>query len=156
MSTATALGVAARLRHGSDASRDAVLDTPPGAPYSEEAFRYLLAIERKRATRSGGTLLLLLVTFKKESPAPGVLDAAVAAKVFEGLRVCIREIDFTGWYRTDRVAGTVLTQGAQAASPEIRRRIGERAVNALAGHVPSRAARRVRVRVLQLCSHRPA
>ena len=36
-----------------------------GQAYNEEAFRYFLAIERKRAERSHRTFLLLLVDVKK-------------------------------------------------------------------------------------------
>ncbi len=45
--------------------RSMAADVSDGGTYSEEAFRYLLAIERKRAERCGRPFLLLLVDYRR-------------------------------------------------------------------------------------------
>jgi hypothetical protein len=118
--------------------------------YNEEAFRHFLAIERKRAERSGRSLLLLLVDLKTERDGRAGVAPSVAPKLFSALHACVREIDFIGWYRGGRVVGAVLTQGAEAPAPDESRRIGERVAEVLHERLPSHIGRRIQVRVLQL------
>jgi hypothetical protein len=59
-------------------------------------------------------------------------------------------VDFIGWFREERVAGAILTQGAQAPDPEVSRQIGQRITETLCGRVPADIAGRLQVRVLQL------
>ena len=77
----------------------------------------------------------------------------VAARIFAGLWHCVREVDFVGWFREDRVAGAVLTQGADPPAPDVPLRISHRITGILSERVPAAVARRLHVRVLQL---RPA
>src|SRR4029077_9558004 len=79
-----------------------------GQAYNEEAFRYFLEIERKRAARARRPVLLLLLDLKEQPAAH--MDPILAGKLFSGLWICLRETDVIGWYREDRVAGAVLTQ----------------------------------------------
>ena len=88
-----------------------------GQIYSEEAFRHMLAIERKRARRSNRSLFLLLVRFKGNSGSGLEIPPALAALLFSGLGLCVREIDFVGWHREGRIAGAVLAQGHYGAQP---------------------------------------
>src|SRR2546427_11929887 len=81
-----------------------------GHAYNEEAFRYFLAIERKRSERSNRPFLLLLVDLKKQQGMTARIDADVAARLFSGLWLCLRETDCVGWFREGRVAGALLTQ----------------------------------------------
>jgi len=120
--------------------------------YNEEAFRHFLSIERKRAQRSGRSMLLLLVEFKSNREHDARMDPAVADKLFAALTGCVREVDFIGWYRTDRIAGAVLTQGADAPAPSATQQIGERVAQVLTDRLPSRVRDRVQVRILQLHS----
>jgi hypothetical protein len=117
--------------------------------YNEAAFRHFLNVERNRAVRLGGSLLLMLVEMNGERGG-GRLRPAVADRLFAALGGCVREIDFIGWYRWDRVIGAVLTQGSEATPPEVCRRIGERAAATLSEELPADLRRRVQVRVLQL------
>jgi len=94
--------------------------------YNEEAFRHFLTIERKRAQRTCRSMLLLLVEFKAHRERDGCMDGWIANKLFTALTACVREVDFIGWYRTDRVAGAVLTQGAEAPASDAAQQIGER------------------------------
>src|SRR5207249_10194531 len=70
-----------------------------GEAYNEEAFRYFLAIERKRSERSGRPFLLLLVDLKEQSGVTVRIDPMVAPKLFSALWLCLRETDCVGWYR---------------------------------------------------------
>ncbi len=120
--------------------------------YNEQAFRHFLTIERKRAERSGRSMLLLLVELKAERHGDSLIDPSVAAKLFLAMTACVREIDSIGWYRTDRVAGAVLTQGPAAPAPDVSQQIGERVAHALSERLPSHVRHRIQVRVLQLHS----
>ena len=128
----------------------AALEGRMGQAYNEEAFRYFLAVERKRAARSRQSLLLLLVSIKKRSGVRGPIRPVLAASIFSGLWLGVREVDFIGWFREGRVAGAVLTQGADPLAPDVSHRISQRLTETLRGRVPADVARRLHVRVLQL------
>ncbi len=126
------------------------LQGQPGQAYNEEAFRYLLDTERRRAERSSRAILLLLVSVKKQPLTRDHIPGAVAPNIFCGLWASVREVDFIGWFREDRIAGVILTQGAQPLLPDVPSRIGQRTAHVLLQHVPSTVADRLHVRVLQL------
>jgi hypothetical protein len=120
--------------------------------YHEEAFLHFLTVERKRAERAGRSMLLLLVEFRAEREREGLMDASVATKLFSALAACVREIDFIGWYRSDRVVGAVLTQGSETPAQDVSQQIGERVAQAMAERLPSHVRHRIQVRILQLHS----
>lgn len=121
-----------------------------GQAYDEEAFRYLLAIERKRLERSGRPLLLVLVELK-ELPGPSErIDAVVAAKLFSGLWFCLRETDFIGWYSEDRIAGAMITQLATVPQSAVSRLLRHRVRDVLCENLPPEVGRRLHVRLCQL------
>ena len=100
-------------------------------PYDEEAFRYLLAVERERFDRSGRSFLLLLLA---PAPQPGVgarIAPRVARQLFASLRSCLRETDFVGWYHDERVAGAVLTDLGERTATAVGRRVGQTIGSAL-------------------------
>ena len=111
--------------------------------YNEAAFRYFLALERKRSGSSGRPFLLLLVDLK-EQPV-----VSVAPKLFSTLWLCLRETDFIGWYREERVAGAVLTELGDGPRTEVPRLVGQRVRRVLCESLPSDVARQLRVRVYQ-------
>jgi hypothetical protein len=125
-----------------------------GQAYNEQAFRHFLAIERKRAQRASRPFLLLLVSLRQEPGLSTTIDAKAAARLFSGLALSVREVDFIGWYRQQRVAAAVLTQGLASLAPAAVGAIGERVTQMLGRQLPARDARRLQVRVLQL-SRRP-
>jgi hypothetical protein len=121
-----------------------------GQAYNEDAFRYFLQIERKRAARAHRPVLLLLLDLR-EQPATGPrIDATLAAKLFSALWRCLRETDVVGWYREDRVAGAVLTQVEDGLRSEVTQVARERVRTALCQDLSTDVARRFRVRVYQL------
>lgn len=75
----------------------------------------------------------------------------MASRLFSGLALCVREVDFIGWYREERVAGAVLIQGIGTTGQDTSRRIGERVIDILDRHLSTPVAQRLNVRVLQLC-----
>ena len=127
------------------------LEDRTGQAYNEQAFRHFLAIERKRAARASRSFLLLLVSLRKEPGASVAINAKAASRLFSGLAGCVREVDFIGWYREERVAGAVLTQGLGTPPPAAVRGIGDRVTQVLNQRLPERDAERLQVRVLQLC-----
>jgi hypothetical protein len=118
--------------------------------YNEEAFRHFLAIERKRSERAKRAFLLLLVSLQEHPGISVDIPPHVASRMFSGLALCVREIDFIGWCRTDRVAGAVLTQGSGTPEAEAARRISERVTEVFGHRLSSSIAKRLQVRVLQL------
>jgi hypothetical protein len=141
---------ASDLRDASDAwpAGPAVADCPH-QPYSEEAFRYFLGLERKRAERSGRSLLLLLVSFAIDDDGGQSISSDVAPKLFSGLSLCVRDVDFIGWYRHGRVAGAVLTQGSDSPALEASEQIAQRVTTLLVKRLSAPVAERLQVRVLQ-------
>jgi len=121
-----------------------------GMAYNEQAFRYFLEIERKRAARAQRPVVLLLIDTKDSPPSGGHVDPVLAARLFSGLWRCLRETDVVGWYREDRVAGAVLTQLDDALGPDVSRLIRQRVNGTLCDGLSPDVARRLRVRVYQL------
>jgi hypothetical protein len=121
-----------------------------GHAYDEQTFLYLLEIERKRLERSGCPLLLLLADLGDDRGPSTRLEPAIASRLFSGLWFCLRESDFTGWYRHGCVAGAVLTQLTHEASTDVSRMICQRVSGVLSRRLPSAAARHLRVRAHQL------
>ena len=117
--------------------------------YNEEAFRHFLTIERKRSERAKRTLLLLLVSLSEQPGMTVAIPPHVASRMFSGLALCVREVDFIGWYRAERIAGAVLTQGSGAPEPDAARRISERVSEVLRQRLSAPLASRLQVRVVQ-------
>lgn len=116
-----------------------------GATYNQEAFRYLLAIERKRAERSRGSFLLVLVDVKNQRGIGHPITAAVAARLLSGLSLSVRDVDVIGWFREGRVAGAVLIPGPDAPAPDVPRQVGQRIAATLHNRLPVPLTGRVRV-----------
>jgi hypothetical protein len=121
-----------------------------GEAYDEKAFRYFLAMERKRSERSGLPFLLLLVDLKQQPGVSTRFDPTAAVKIFSGLWRCLRETDVIGWFHEERVAGAVLTQLADRPPTEVSRVIRQRVGIVLCEHLSSEIATRLQVRVHQL------
>ena len=120
-----------------------------GPAYNEAAFRHFLDVDRRRAERSIRRMLLVLVSVRTERVGLATLTDATATAIFTSLGECVREIDFVGWYREGRVPAAVLVQ-ANTAPIDVHRRMSDRIVQALRGHLPADVMRRVRVRAIRL------
>src|SRR2546428_9238677 len=73
----------------------------------------------------------------------------VANNLFSNLRLCLRETDFVGWYREERVAGAVLIELGDRRPTEVSRLVGQRVSGVLCESIPSNVARRLQVHVYQ-------
>ena len=119
-----------------------------GQAYNEEAFRYFVEIERKRAARLGRPRLLLLVGLTGQPKPNARISPVLAARLFSNLWLCLRETDVIGWYREDRIAGALLTQLPDR--PPQPGGIRERVTRALCEGLRADLARGFRVHVYQL------
>ena len=120
-----------------------------GHAYNEAAFRYFLDADRKRVERSERSVILLLVSVRREPGRSTPLKDATASAILAGLASSVREVDFVGWFRQGRVAGAVMPQTPGSAR-ELRGVIAERIVTSIRKFVPDETARHLHVRVVQL------
>jgi len=131
-------------------SHNVALPEGCGPVYNEEAFRYFLQVERKRASRSNSRFLLLLVDLKRDAQQSADFDAPMGARLFASMLPCLRETDFIGWYRQGRVASAVLTQVGETPGVEVSNLVADRVRDALAQSLSSNLASRLQVRVYQV------
>jgi len=122
---------------------------PVGHVYNEAAFHYFLAADRSRVERSPRSMVLVLASLRRSPGRSALLTDSVASTLLAGLVACVREVDFVGWYRQDRVAGAVLPQGAVSSS-ELRSLILKRILTSLKNSLPADATRHLHVRVVRL------
>ena len=118
--------------------------------YTEKAFHYFLTMERKRSERSNQPFLLVQVDFKRQHGMSECIDTAVAARLFSGLLLGVRETDFVGWYRAGRMAAAVLTQHSQMPVTNISSPILARLIDVIHPTVPPHLAGRLQVRISRL------
>jgi hypothetical protein len=126
------------------------LESRLGQAYNEEAFRYFLDIERKRAARAQRPVVLLLLDLRQLLSSDSPIDPLVIAKLFSGLWQCLRETDVVGWFREDCIAGAVLTQLDSSPGPNVSQAIRQRVSGGIGAGLPQHIARRLRVRVYLL------
>jgi hypothetical protein len=126
------------------------MDSRIADAYNQEAFRYFLQIERRRAELSGRPFLLLLIDLNKRAIGGAPLCDGIADSVFDVLSSCLRDTDFVGWFREGRIAGGVLTQDSADTDSANRDRVLGRVRAALATNLPAQAIHNTRVRVFQL------
>jgi hypothetical protein len=121
-----------------------------GHAYNEEAFRYLLAVQRKRSERSGRPFLLLLVSLHDPTGADGVFPRPVAQELFSAMCRAFRETDFMGWYREQRVAGAVLTELEGTSQDDVSDLIVARASERLVEALPPFISSRLQIHICQI------
>jgi hypothetical protein len=119
-----------------------------GAAYNEEAFRFLLDVERRRFEASGEPFVLLLIAHRDRRAGSGI-NGAIGAGVFSSLTGSLRDTDVIGWYRQGRVIGAVLTHLGDASVVDVSRQMADRVTRAFASDLPNELARQLRVRVYQ-------
>ena len=117
--------------------------------YNEEAFQYLLSVERKRFEHSSRPFVLMLVELEEGADQPARIEPALSARVFAGLTRTLRDTDVIGWYHEGRIAGAVLTHLGEASVADVSRRMAERVTRTLRDHLPADIAHRLKVRLYQ-------
>jgi hypothetical protein len=120
--------------------------TGDGAAYNEEAFRFLLDVERQRFEASGEPFVLMLIDRRAANDG---MNGAVGAGVFTSLTRSLRDTDVVGWYRHGGVIGAVLTHLGDAPVVNVSRQMADRVTRALVSDLPNEFARQLRVRVYQ-------
>jgi hypothetical protein len=96
-------------------------------------------------------MVLVLVSLRLSPGRSELLTDSAASTLLTGLVACVREIDFVGWYRQDRVVGAVLPQGT-VSSAELRSQILKRILTSLKTSLPADATRHLHVRVVRFGS----
>jgi hypothetical protein len=94
-------------------------------------------------------MVLVLVSLRLTPGRSDSFTDSLASTLFTALGACVREVDFVGWYRQDRVVGAVLPQGAVSSS-ELRSLVLNRIVTSLKKAMPADASRYLHVRVVRL------
>ena len=122
--------------------------TGHGAAYNEEAFCFLLDVERRRFEASGEPFVLLLIDHRDRRTGTGI-DSAIGARVFTSLTRSLRDTDVIGWYRQGRVIGAVLTHLGDRPVIDVSRQMADRVNRAFVAELPNELARQLRVRVYQ-------
>jgi hypothetical protein len=77
------------------------------------------------------------------------IEIPIARKLFSNLRLCLRETDFIGWYREQRVAGAVLTELGDRTSPAVARLVAQTIAPVLRERFPPDLARSFQMRVYE-------
>lgn len=150
--------MSARNRQNDGCSCGFALDGRLADAYNEEAFRYLLGVERKRAERSDRSFVLVLVELTDDGGRGARIDPSLARPLFAGLGRALREADVVGWYRAERIAGVVLTESGAAPREHASSQVVERIGRTLRECLPAHLTRRLQVRVcrIQPTLHRPS
>jgi lipopolysaccharide/colanic/teichoic acid biosynthesis glycosyltransferase len=73
-----------------------------------EAFRRMIALERKRSERSRKPFMLLLLDMGDELPSEK--NGRILGKILSALAVSTRDTDVTGWYSNNCVVGVMFTE----------------------------------------------
>jgi len=92
----------------------------------EDAFHYLLQAEARRSQRSGKGYHILLVYSANSQGAISPMHASVSAILLDELAQSLRETDYVGWYREDRIIGGVLTVVEQGSIIDPFKRVQQR------------------------------
>jgi hypothetical protein len=133
-------------------SSDLALDGTCPVAYNEDAFRFFLDMERRRAEISGRPLLLLLVDFKKHDHGDRPIASSTADSLFVALAASLRDTDFVGWYHEGCVIGAVLTQDTQITDTDVVDMVARRVTRELNAALPASVSVCVQVRIYYLPS----
>lgn len=94
--------------------------------HGESPFRFLLANEVKRSERSGHSFYVLLTYFAEADGRPAQIDGQEMNPLVPILSSMLRDTDYLGWYRENRVLGGVLTALREKGDEKVAARIEQR------------------------------
>jgi lipopolysaccharide/colanic/teichoic acid biosynthesis glycosyltransferase len=80
----------------------------PSEVLSEEVFRRMISLERKRSERTQRPFVLLLV--ETGNHAPSKKNGRLLLEILNSLQAATRETDVMGWYDADSVVGVMFTE----------------------------------------------
>ena len=75
---------------------------------NSEAFRRMIALERKRSERSRKPFMLLLLDMGDDLPSEK--NGKILGKILSALSLSTRDTDVTGWYSNNCVVGVMFTE----------------------------------------------
>jgi hypothetical protein len=117
--------------------------------YNEEAFHFLLGVERKRFEQSSRPFVLMLLEPDGRSGQIAPIAPADGARVFACLARSVRDTDVIGWYSEGHIAGAVLTHLGDASIADVSRLMAERVTRTLRDGLPEKMAGCLKVRLYQ-------
>src|SRR5262249_8414830 len=80
----------------------------PSEVLSEDVFRKMISLERKRSERTQRPFVLLLVETGSHSPSKK--NGRFLLEILNSLQAATRETDVMGWYESDSVVGVMFTE----------------------------------------------
>ena len=107
-----------------------------------EAFRRMIALERKRSERSRKPFMLLLLDM---GDRPSERNGRILGTILSVLSLATRETDVTGWYTNDSVVGVMFTEIAVNDKSSIPGAILARVTDTLRNHLAFEQFNRVSV-----------
>jgi lipopolysaccharide/colanic/teichoic acid biosynthesis glycosyltransferase len=107
-----------------------------------EAFRRMIALERKRSERSRKPFILLLLDM---GDRPSDKNGKILAKISSVLSASTRDTDVTGWYSRDCVVGVMFTEIAAEDSASIPGTVIARVTDTLRKNIALEQFNRVRI-----------
>ena len=107
-----------------------------------EAFRRMIALERKRSERSRKPFVLLLLDM---GDRPSDKNGKILGKISSLLSASTRDTDVTGWYSNDCVVGVMFTEIAAEDSASIPGTVIARVTDTLRNNLPLEQFNRVRI-----------
>jgi hypothetical protein len=122
----------------------------PGLVCNEQAFHYLLAIERRRSENTRRPFLLMLI--EGDALAAGILGGGAhwLERLFPIVCNAVRETDFVGWYRHGAVVGVTFTQDGRPATTHGSGIVRDRIVEAFHSQLPSHLVPQLRLRLYEV------
>ena len=75
---------------------------------TEEVFRRMISLERKRSERTQRPFVLLLMDTGRTQPTKE--NGRILLDILSGLQSATRETDFMGWYETNAAVGVMFTE----------------------------------------------
>jgi len=100
---------------------------------SEEMFRKVLSLERKRSERSRQRFVLMLL--HAEQLLQGEGREAVFGSITKALSTATRETDLHGWYKKDMVVGVICTEVGSGSINSVLNTLQSRVCSNLRNHL---------------------
>jgi lipopolysaccharide/colanic/teichoic acid biosynthesis glycosyltransferase len=124
-----------RRSNGGTLSPAAAASAPERDVLDAQAFRRMVAFERKRSERSRKPFMLLLLDMGEQLASEK--NRKTLEQIFAALALSSRETDIIGWYAEGCVVGVVFTEIALGGSDSIPGAIIERVTSALRANLNS-------------------
>ena len=116
----------------------------------EQAFHYLLAIERRRSDVTQRPFFLMLIECDEAAGKAAGRGRARPAQLLPIVCSAVRETDFVGWSRQNDIVGAVLTQDERRDATDAGTVVRDRMVKALNDGLSFDLASQVRLHLYEV------